>query len=82
VRRRRPDVLARIRKVVAGYPDAPADIEEYTWLEVPRYWESLTVPVGEGREIRIEPLHEDRHGGVAFRVGWNEQERIAAVWIL
>jgi hypothetical protein len=82
-RGKRPaDVLERIKRLVATYPDAPAGIEHYTWFEVPRYWESLVVPVGDRRRVRIVPRHEDRHAGVAFRVGWDEAEQIAAVWIL
>ena len=68
-----------IKRVVAGYQNAPDGIEEYTWMSVPRYWESLRVPcVGSV----IEPRHEDRHGGVSFRVGWSVSERMVALWIL
>lgn len=76
------DVLERIKRVVASYADAPPDIEDYAWFEAPRYWESLVIPLGERRRVRIIPRHEDRHAGVAFRVGWDERERVAAVWIL
>ena len=48
-------------------------------MSVPRYWESLRVP---GVGSVIEPRHEDRHGGVSFRVGWNVSERMVALWIL
>lgn len=72
-------LLERVKDVVAGYSNAPDDIRGYTWLSVPKYWESLAVP-GTGRII--EPRHEDRHGGVAFRVGWIESERVVGLWIL
>ena len=71
-------LLASIRGVIAGYPDAPADLLTYEWFSVPRYWESVTVP----RSGRIEPRHEDRHSGIAFKVGWSERDRVAALWIL
>lgn len=71
--------LEGIKRVVAGYRNAPAGIEDYTWMSVPRYWESVRVP---GAGSMIEPRHEDRHGGVAFRVGWNVNERVVAIWIL
>ncbi len=74
--------LAHIKKVVASYPDAPKGIEHYTWLSVPSYWESLRVPTAGQREVRITPRHEDQHGGVLFRVGWDEAEQVAALWIL
>jgi hypothetical protein len=64
--------------VVSSFPDAPPDLLDYDWMSVPRYWESATVPRGG----RIEPRHEDRHGGVSFRVGWSERDRVAALWIL
>jgi len=71
--------LERIKRVVAGYANAPVGIEEYLWLSVPKYWESVRVP---GAGQIIEPRHEDRHGGVSFRVGWSVSERVAALWIL
>ncbi len=73
---------AQIKKVVASYPDAPRGIEHFTWLSVPKYWESLRVPNPGGRELRIVPRHEDQHGGALFRVGWDEEERVVALWIL
>ena len=71
--------MRSIRRVVAGYRNAPADIEQYTWLTAPRYWDRLAVP---GGNCSVEPRHEDRHAGVSFRVGWNERERAAVLWIL
>jgi hypothetical protein len=71
-------LLAEIRKVVGDYADVPPDLADYDWLPVPRYWESVRVPRGE----RIRPRHEDRHAGVAFRVGWSVPDRVAALWIL
>jgi hypothetical protein len=76
------DVLEQIKRVVADYPDAPAGIEDYSWFSVPRYWESLAIPGARRRDQRLVPLHEDRHGGIAFKVGWDEEERVAAVWLL
>jgi hypothetical protein len=72
-------LLEKIKDVVAGYSNAPDDLRGYTWLSAPKYWDSLAVP---GTDRMIEPRHEDRHGGVAFRVGWSESERVAAIWIL
>src|SRR5690606_21801394 len=76
------DVLERIKRVVASYADAPPDIEDYAWFAAPRYCASLGIPLGARRRVRITPPHEDRHAGVAFRVGWDESKRVAAVWIL
>lgn len=81
-RRSRPDLLQQIKRIIASYPDAPEGIGGYAWISVPRSWEHLTVPTGERREVIIEPRHEDRHGGVAFRVGWNESEEVVALWML
>lgn len=81
-RRSRPEILPQIKRIIASYPDAPEGIEEYTWHSVPRSWEHLTVPVAERRQVIIEPRHEDRHGGVGFRVGWSEAEQVAALWML
>jgi hypothetical protein len=78
----RSDLLPRIKRIVASYPDAPAGLEDYTWLSVPRSWEHLTVPTADRREIIIEPRHQDQHAGVGFRVGWNEAEQVAALWML
>jgi hypothetical protein len=72
------ELIERIKDVVAGYPDAPADLRSYDWFTVPRYWDGFRVPLGE----HIEPRHEDRHGGIAFRVGWSVPDRAAALWIL
>ena len=72
-------LLEGIKDVVADYGNAPPDIRAYTWLAAPKYWDALAVP-GTGR--LIEPRHEDRHGGVAFRVGWSEAERVVALWML
>lgn len=72
-------LLATIQRVVAGYRNAPAGIEHYTWLRAPKYWDRLAIP---GADCFIEPRHEDRHAGVAFRVGWNDAERVVALWIL
>lgn len=72
-------LLATIKRVVAGYRNAPAEIERYTWLRAPRAWDRLAIP---GAGCFVEPRHEDRHAGVAFRVGWNEAEQVAALWIL
>lgn len=71
-------LLNGIRQVVSQYPNAPADIAEYRWMLAPRYWDRLAVPRGH----EIEPRHEDRHGGVSFRVGWSEADRVVGVWIL
>lgn len=57
-------LLATIQRVVAGYSNAPAGIEHYTWLRVPKYWDRLAIP---GAGCFIEPRHEDRHAGVADR---------------
>jgi len=81
-RRSRPDLLPQIKRIIASYPDAPPDLVEYAWVTVPRSWEHLTVPTGDQRAVIIEPRHEDRHGGIAFRVGWNEPEKVAALWML
>ena len=81
-RRSRPNLLPQIKRIVASYPDAPAGIEDYTWMSVPRSWEHLTIPTEEMGGVIIEPRHEDRHGGIAFRVGWNEAEEVAALWLL
>lgn len=81
-RRSRPDLLRQIKRIVASYPDAPPGLEDYTWVSVPRTWEHLTVPTEDFRGLIIEPRHEDRHGGVGFRVGWNEAEQVAALWML
>lgn len=75
---RSTELLESIKKVVAGYRNAPDDIQDYTWLTAPKYWDCLKVP-GAGL---IEPRHEDRHAGVSFRVGWSEPDRVAALWIL
>jgi hypothetical protein len=76
------DQLARIKRLVADYPDAPAQIEQFHWFTVPRYWDHLRVPLGSGRAVLIHPRREDQHGGLRFRVGWNAEERIAALWLL
>lgn len=81
-RRSGPDLLQQIKRIIASYPDAPADLEEYHWITVPRTWEHLTVPTEDLLGVIIEPRHEDRHGGAGFRVGWNEAERVAALWML
>ncbi|MBI4409356.1 MAG: hypothetical protein HY561_06580 [Gemmatimonadetes bacterium] len=75
------DLAEALKRLAADYPDAPADLDEYFWLSVPKYWECVTVPII-GRDVRIAPRHEDRHGGVGFKVGWNVEERVAALWIL
>jgi hypothetical protein len=72
-------LLATIKRAVAGYSNAPAGIEQYTWLRAPRAWDRLAIP---GSGCSVEPRHEDRHAGVAFRVGWNDAERVAVLWIL
>ena len=72
-------LLDTIKKVVAAYSNAPEDIETFTWLHAPSYWDRLAIP---GAECCVEPRHEDRHAGVAFRVGWNQAERVAVLWIL
>lgn len=72
-------LLATIKGVVAGYSNAPAGIESFTWLYAPRYWDRLAIP---GSGCCVEPRHEDRHAGVAFRVGWNDAERVAVLWML
>jgi hypothetical protein len=79
-RRRVPyeQIVQSIKGVVSSFPDAPADLSEYDWMSVPRYWESVNVPLGG----RIEPRHEDRHAGVSFRVGWSERDRVAALWMV
>jgi len=74
-------LLEQIKRIIATYPDAPEGIADYTWLSVPRYWEHLLVPT-EGHEVIIEPRHQDQHAGVGFRVGSNESERVAALWML
>ncbi|MBI4541110.1 MAG: hypothetical protein HY704_16535 [Gemmatimonadetes bacterium] len=76
------ELMAELKALAAEDADAPAGIEDYTWITVPRYWESVKVPTADGREVMIVPRREDRHGGLAFRVGWNEEERVAALWIL
>lgn len=81
-RSERPDLLERIKRVVAAYPDAPAGIEEYDWLSVPKYWDHLRVPTEQAREVLVEPRHDDQHAGQRFRVGWSEAERVAALWLL
>lgn len=78
----RSDLLPQIKRIIASYPDAPAGLEDYTWFSVPRTWEHLTVPTGDRREVIIEPRHQDQHAGVGFRVGWNEAEEVAALWML
>lgn len=72
-------LLATIKGVVAGYSNAPEGIESFMWLYAPRYWDRLAIP---GSGCSVEPRHEDRHAGVAFRVGWNDAERVAVLWIL
>ena len=69
-------VLDGIRGVVADYPNAPADIRDYTWVLAPRYWDRYRVPGGKD----IEPRHQDHHGGVSFRVGWSVPDRTVAIW--
>lgn len=73
------DVVAAIVGVVAEYSNAPAGIEQYRWLRAPSYWDRMAIP---GADVSVEPRHDDQHGGVRFRVGWNEAERVAVVWIL
>jgi hypothetical protein len=73
------ELIASIQRVVAGYRNAPADLVDYTWLTAPKTWDRLAIP---GADRFVEPRHEDRHAGIAFRVGWNESERVAALWIL
>lgn len=77
-----PEELARIKSLVADYPDAPPGIEDFLWLTVPKYWDHLRVPLEEGRAALIHPRREDRHGGIRFRVGWDAGEHIAALWVL
>ena len=74
--------LARIKRVVADYPDAPTGIENFLWLSVPSYWDHLRVPLEGRRATLIHPRREDQHGGLRFRVGWDEHECIAALWLL
>ena len=71
--------MATIKGVVASYSNAPEGIESFMWLYAPRYWDRLAIP---GSGCCVEPRHEDRHAGVAFRVGWNDAERVAVLWIL
>jgi hypothetical protein len=74
--------LDRIKRIVADYPDAPADISDFQWMSVPRYWDCVRIPL-EGRDPAvIHPLREDQHGGLHFRVGWDTVEKIAAIWLL
>jgi hypothetical protein len=72
-------VLAAIKRVVADYANAPDGIENYRWVRAPRYWDRMAIP---GANVSVEPRHDDQHAGVAFRVGWNEAERVAVVWLL